>query len=144
MLKALPDQRFETPVWKRVSVHAGDQFANFDAMRFSLPPAWRGRALWARYAAPMLRLFDDQERLIRQYVVEPGKRLYWVDEDFPAEVRQMIDGGYPAWILEQGRPYGQAHARPHAGRTQALRPPTPPRPAAACRPAGRRSRRNWR
>lgn len=108
VLKALPDQRFETPVWKRVSVHAGDQFASFDAMRFSLPPAWRGRTVWARYAAPMLRLFDDQERLIRQYVVEPGKRLYWVDEDFPVEVRQMIDGGYPAWILEQGRPYGQA------------------------------------
>jgi len=57
-----------------VSVHTGDQFASFDAMRFSLPPAWRGRTLWARYAAPMLRLFDDQERLIRQYVVEPGKR----------------------------------------------------------------------
>ena len=45
-----------------------------------------GRTVWARDAAPLLRLFDDQERLIRQYVVEPGKRLYWVDEDFPAEV----------------------------------------------------------
>ena len=72
-------------MWKRVSVHAGDQFVSFDTMRFSLPPAWRGRTLWAR----LLRLFDDQERLIRQYVVQPGKRLYWVDEDFPArhEVR---------------------------------------------------------
>ncbi|MDE0222245.1 MAG: hypothetical protein OXJ90_23475 [Spirochaetaceae bacterium] len=36
-----------------------------------------------------LQMFDDQERLIRQYVVEPGKHLYWVDEHVPAEVRQM-------------------------------------------------------
>ena len=35
---------------RRVSVHAGDQFSSFDAMRFSLPPAWRGRTVWARYA----------------------------------------------------------------------------------------------
>ena len=112
VLKPLPDQRFETPVWKRVSVHEGDQFLSFDTMRFSLPPAWRGRSVWARYAAPVLRLFDDQERLIRQYLVEPGKRLYWVEEDFPARApaqgRHMIDSGYPASIIEQGRPYGQA------------------------------------
>ena len=108
VLKALPEERFEAPVWKRVNVHAGDQFLIFDKMRFSMPPQWRGRMVWARYAAPLLRLFDDQERLIRQYAVEPGKRMYWVDEDFPAEVRHMIDGGYPAWILEQGRRYGPA------------------------------------
>jgi hypothetical protein len=29
-------------------------------------------------------------------------------EDFPAEVRTMMNGGYPGWILEKGRGYGQA------------------------------------
>ena len=56
------------------------------------PPAWRGHTVWARYAGPLLRLFDDQTRLIRQYVVEPGKRLYWVDDDVPLEVRQPVTG----------------------------------------------------
>ena len=64
--------------------------------------------MWAHYASSTLRLFDEQERLIRQYVLKVGKRIYWVPEDFPPEVRQMMDGGYPAWILEQGRHYGQA------------------------------------
>ena len=112
VLKPLPDQRFETPVWKRVGVHEGDGFLSFGRMRFSLPPAWRGRSVWARYAAPALRLFDDQERLIRQYLVEPGKRVYWVEEDFPARApaqgSHVIDRGSPAWIIKQGRPYGQA------------------------------------
>ena len=108
VLKPLPHRRFEAPVWKRVSVHQGDGFLSFGRMHFSLPPAWRGRSVWARYAAPALRLFDDQERLIRQYRVEPGKRLYWVEEDFPAQERHRIDRGHPAWIIRQGRRYGQA------------------------------------
>ena len=108
VLKPLPDRRFEAPVWKRVSVHEGDGFLSFGRMRCSLPPAWRGRSVWARYEAPALRLFDDRERLIRQYLVEPGKRLYWVEEDFPAQGRHLVDRGYPARLIRQGRPYGQA------------------------------------
>ena len=107
-LRPLPDRRFEPPVWKRVGVHEGDGFLSFGRMRFSLPPAWRGRSVWARYAAPALRLFDDQERLVRQYRVEPGTRVYWVEEDFPAHERHRIDRGWPARIIRQGRPYGQA------------------------------------
>ena len=107
-LKPLPDHRFEPPVWKRVDVHEGDGFLSFGRMRFSLPAAWRGRSVWARYAAPALRLFDDRERLIRQYQVEPGKRVYWVEKDFPAQGRHVTDRGHPAWIIRQGRRYGQA------------------------------------
>jgi len=106
-LKPLPAERFQVPVWKPVSVHAGDQFLTFDKKRFSLPPAWKGRSVWARYAAPLLQLYHD-ETLIRQYVVSASKRIYWVPEDFPAEVREMMNGGYPAWILKKGREYGQS------------------------------------
>ncbi len=101
-LKALPAERFHAPEWKQVSVHAGDQFLTFNKRRFSLPPAWRGRRVWARYAAPMLQLYDN-EHLIRQYVLNDRQRIYWVEQDFPAEVRTMMNGGYPGWILEKGR-----------------------------------------
>ena len=50
-LKALPAERFEVPDWRHVSVHGGDQFLTFNKSRFSLPPAWRGLRVWARYAA---------------------------------------------------------------------------------------------
>ena len=78
-------------------MHAGDQFVSLDTMRFSLPPAWRGRRVWARYAAPLLRLFDGQERLIRQYVIEPGKRLYWVDEDAALQGLPSCGGRVGEW-----------------------------------------------
>lgn len=116
-LKPLPAERFRSPVWKRLSVHAGDQFLTFDKRRFSLPPAWKGRKVWVRYTAPLLQLYDDGERLIRQYVVNSHDR----PEDFPVEVRQMMNGGYPAWILTKAAPYGEAARqllasvmRPHA------------------------------
>jgi hypothetical protein len=107
-LKALPPERFQAPEWKQVSVHAGDQFLTFNKSRFSLPPAWRGLRVWARYAAPLLQLYDNSERLIRQYVLNDHQRIYWVAEDFPAEVRTMMNGGYPGWILEKGNGYGPA------------------------------------
>ena len=44
--------------------------------------------------------------LIREYVVEPGEHLDSVDEDLPADVRRMTDGGYPAWILKHAAPTG--------------------------------------
>ena len=106
-LKALPAERFQAPEWKQVSVHGGDQFLTFNKRRFSLPPAWRGRRVWARYAAPTLQIYDN-ECLIRQYVLNDRQRIYWVAEDFPAEVRTMMNGGYPGWILESARCYGPA------------------------------------
>jgi hypothetical protein len=120
-LKGLPEERYQVPVWKQVSVHSGDQFLNFDKKRFSLPPAWRGHTVWARYAAPLLGVYDEQEKLIRQYVVRPEVSLYWQPEDFPQEVREMINGGYPAWLMEKAGAYGEpakalirSVLRPHA------------------------------
>ena len=104
-LHPLPAERFQAAVWKQVTVHSGDQFLTFLKRRFSLPRQWRGRRLWARYAAPLVQLFDA-ERLIRQYVVRPGVQLYWQPEDFPLEVREMMNGGYPAWLMQKASEYG--------------------------------------
>ncbi len=106
-LKRLPEQRFVVPLWKRVTVHRGDQFVTFNKMYFSLPPKWRGQTLWACYSAPVLRLYS-QESLVRQYVVRPGQKRYWNPDDFPAAVQHMMDGGYPAWLVEQAASYGQS------------------------------------
>jgi len=104
VLKRLPAQRFEAPLWKRVTVHRGDQFVTFNKMYFSLPPKWRGQTLWACYSAPVLRLYS-QESLVRQYVVRPGQRRYWNPEDFPPEVQRMMDGGYrTGGGIRPGRP----------------------------------------
>ena len=107
-LKPLAAERFCVPVWKQVSVHAGDQFLTFDKKRFSLPALWKGRKVWARYADALLQLYDDEQHLIRQYVIRKGERIYWVPEDFPEELREMMNGGYPAWIVRKAGEYGWA------------------------------------
>lgn len=119
-LKPLPEERFQVPEWKQVHVHAGDQFLTFNKRRFSLPSAWKGRSVWARYTEPTLRLFD-KESLIRQYVTNDRQRIYWVPEDFPEEVRTMMNGGYPGWLLGKAQTYGACAVellasvlRPHA------------------------------
>lgn len=106
-LKPLPPERFEVPVWRSVTVHSGDQFVTFQRMYFSMPPHLRGRTLWACYTAPILRFYDG-ETLVRQYVVRSGQMRYWQPEDFPPEVERMMDGGYPAWLLEQATAFGTA------------------------------------
>lgn len=105
VLKALPEDRFEVPVWKEILVHPGDQFATFDTMRFSLPVTWRGKKVWARYAHPFLDLFSNEER-IRRYVVKEGQKRYWDPTDFPTGVREMLNGGYPAWIIGEAQRFG--------------------------------------
>lgn len=104
-LKPLPEKRFVVPIWKQVTVHSGDQFVIFNRMHFSMPAKWRGRKLWACYAAPLIRFYSD-EQLVRQYVVRSGQRRYWKPEDFPPEVERMMDGGYPAWLVEQAAVFG--------------------------------------
>jgi transposase len=119
-LRPLPAERFQVAVWKQAIVHSGDQFLTFLNRRFALPAQWRGKTVWARYAEPLVQLFDA-EKLIRQYVVRPGVNRYWQPEDFPLEVREMMNGGYPAWLMQKAREYGEdalglVHAvlQPHA------------------------------
>jgi hypothetical protein len=119
-LRSLPPERYQVAVWRQVRVHSGDQFLTFLKRRFSLPAEWRGRSVWARYATPLVQLFEE-ERLIRQYVVRPGVNRYWQPEDFPLEVREMMNGGYPAWLMQKAGEYGEdavalIHAvlQPHA------------------------------
>jgi hypothetical protein len=54
-------------------------------------------------------------------VVRPGVNRYWQPEDFPLEVREMMNGGYPAWLVQKAGEYGEEavaliHAvlQPHA------------------------------
>lgn len=105
-LKPVPAERFQVSVWKKATVHSGDQFLTFQKRRFALPVKWRGKVVWARYAPPMVQLYDN-ELLIREYALRPGVNRYWHPEDFPLEVREMMNGGYPAWLLQKAAEYGE-------------------------------------
>lgn len=102
-LKRLPDDRFELTQWKPVTVHP-DQFIQFEKKTYSLPASYCGKELWARKSGNMIRIFQDYE-LIREYVIPKGYRAYDAN-DFPKVVSEMMDGGYPKYLLDQSKRFG--------------------------------------
>jgi len=106
-LKRLPEERFEVPVWGQAHVHQGDQFFTFDKKRYALPVAYRGKDVWVRYSrkSRLLYVFYEDE-LIREYVIN-SKVINYFPEDFPEGKREMMNGGYPRYLLEKARVYGE-------------------------------------
>jgi transposase len=104
LLGPLPDERFEAPLWKEVPVHP-DQFFTYDGKRYSLPSKYRQKKVWIRENRGMLGIYYNHT-LIREYVItsEPAR---YVREDFPETIREMMDGGYPRYLLDQSRVYGE-------------------------------------
>jgi hypothetical protein len=121
-LRPLPAERFEVPLWKKVSVHRGDGFFSFLNKRYAVPPAYRKcREVWIRYTerTRLLQVFFEY-RLIREYVVTPN-RVNFLPGDFPEVISMMMDGSYPQYLLRSSRAFGpsayslvESVLKPHA------------------------------
>lgn len=103
-LQPLPAERFESPRWKEVSVHP-DQFFEYNKKRYSMPAAYRQKKVWVRENSCFLRVFYDH-MLIREYPIT-SKVINCVPEDFPETLREMMNGGYPKYLLLQSVTYGE-------------------------------------
>ena len=121
-LNPLPQERFEIPVWKSPKVHRGDGFFTFDAKRYAVPPAYRNCGqVNIRYTerSRLLRVFHA-DRLIREYVVS-CKTVNYLPQDFPEGLRDMMNGGYPRYLLRKAELFGthgygliESVLKPHA------------------------------
>lgn len=107
-LKPLPGERFEVPHWKEVKVHP-DQFFEYQKKRYSLPAKYCRKKVWVRQNGPILRVFHEHS-LIREYVIKQ-QRVNYIPEDFPETVREMINGGYPQYLINEAKKYGEVSAR---------------------------------
>lgn len=117
-LKKLPDQRFEAPIWKPAKVHP-DQFFSFEKKRYSLPWEFVGQTVFARSSRGIIRIFADY-KLIREYVI-PKRSYVYEPKDFPEVTREMMNGGFPRYLLKEAEIFGlNAHRliesvlKPHA------------------------------
>jgi hypothetical protein len=117
-LRPLPDERFQVPCWKKATVHP-DQFFSYDKKRYSLPPKYRRKEVWIRQCGSMLQVYHEHI-LIREYIFTE-KKMNHVPEDFPETVREMMNGGYPKYLLDQAKKFGdipsqliEAVLQPHA------------------------------
>jgi transposase len=108
LLQALPPERFEVPRWKEVPVHP-DQFFEYSRKRYSLPSEYRQKKVWIRESGRILRVFYEH-KLIREYRIA-SRVINPTPEDFPEAVREMMNGGYPRYLLTQSEVYGDCAYR---------------------------------
>ena len=62
--------------------------------------------MWVRKSGNMISIFRNYQ-LIRKYTI-PKRHFAYDPKDFPEIVREMIDGGYPKYLLEQAECLGQS------------------------------------
>lgn len=101
----LPSDRFVIPEWKKVIVHP-DRFIQVDKKRYALPKQYIGHQLWAKKVENMVYVYEDYQ-LIRQYTV-PKKHFTYYPGDFPEVKREMMEGGYPKYLLGQAKLFGES------------------------------------
>lgn len=103
-LKELPEKRFEVCVWKSAAVHP-DQFFSFEKKRYSLPKMYVGKDIWVKKVRNMVYIYHNYQ-FLRTYLIPEGYFAY-KKEDFPEVLREMMDGGYPKYLLGQAMKLGE-------------------------------------
>lgn len=89
-LKALPNERFEIPVWKYLKV-SRDIHIQFDKAYYSVPYSCRGQYVHARKTASQVTVFSDNQLIAVHVPASPGKRRTNKDH-YPADI-----GAYMEW-----------------------------------------------
>lgn len=128
-LRPLPAESFEVPIWKYPTVHS-DRFFAFEGKYYAMPYVYRGKKLNACRIKDILRVFDTDYTLVREYCIT-GKRFSWLPGDFPADKEAMMQGEYPRWLMEKARSFGpttaklirsvlESHAYIHARRARGI------------------------
>ncbi|MBT9139304.1 MAG: hypothetical protein DDT31_01888 [Syntrophomonadaceae bacterium] len=103
-LIALPDERFDIPLWKEAKVHP-DHHIVFDKSYYSLPTRYIGKKVWVRGGMEAVRIFYDGE------LIKTHQRAYragtWRTEekDYPPQKSKYIMKGVSYYQTEAMR-YG--------------------------------------
>lgn len=103
-LKSLPESPFEICEWKKAKVHP-DQFITVNKKRYSLPVQYIKEEVWVKSYEYKLEIYHHF-KLIRTYLI-PNRSLEYEASDFPEVIREMMDGGYPKYLLNKARTYGE-------------------------------------
>ena len=108
-LKSLPETRFEIPVWKEVTVHS-DRFFSFKGKYYAMPADYRGKKFRVRKSGHILRVFDQDYRLLREYIIT--KKLFsYLPGDFADDKEALMKGEYPRWLMGRAHSFGPTTAK---------------------------------
>ena len=82
LLKRLPDERFDMPLWKEAKVHP-DHHIVFDKNYYSMPTRYVSKKIWVRGGLQNVQIFSDGE-LVKTHVRSYGEGTWRTDEtDYP-------------------------------------------------------------
>jgi transposase len=104
LLKPLPDQPFEMPLWKHCTIHP-DHHIVFDQSYYSLPTRYIGQKVWVRGTQKLVQIFLKHE-LIKTHPRSryPGGRM--TDEaDYPPEKLAYLMAT-PTYCRKKAAEYG--------------------------------------
>lgn len=121
LLKPLPAEPFETPLWKECSVHP-DHHIVFDRSYYSLPTRYIGKKVWVRGTQKLIQIFDQHE-LIKTHSRSryPGGRVTDETDYPPAKLAYLM--ATPTYCRKKASEFGPHTAKliqeillPHAMR----------------------------
>lgn len=82
LLKRLPEDRFDMPLWKEAKAHP-DHHVVFDKNYYSVPTRYVGKKVWVRGGLQNVQIFHDGE-MIKTHVRSYGEGVWRTDEtDYP-------------------------------------------------------------
>ena len=82
LLKRLPEERFDMPLWKEAKVHP-DHHIVFDKNYYSMPTRYVSKKVWVRGGLQNVQIFSDGE-LVKTHVRSYGEGTWRTDEtDYP-------------------------------------------------------------
>lgn len=104
LLKPLPAEPFERPVWKECRVHP-DHHIVFDRSYYSLPTRYISKAVMARGTQKQVQIFYQQE-LIKTHPRSPvpGKRMTDESDYPPAKLAYLM--AVPTWCRKRAAEFG--------------------------------------
>jgi hypothetical protein len=103
-LKALPFKSFELAEWKVAKVHP-DCYIQYRMKSFSIPNRYAGRNVWIKATDKILSVYHEGE-LIKQHLITDKKR-HTDFNDFPENVRAVLDEGVPNMLLTKAAMVGK-------------------------------------
>jgi transposase len=107
VLRPLPQDPFEIPTWKEAKVHP-DHYIQFARKTYSVPDPYVGKTVWVRGTEKIIFVYYH-ERLIKQHVITDNYR-HTDPEDFPPNMRAVLDRGIPAKLQKEALHIGPAFA----------------------------------
>ena len=102
----LPVSRFETPLWKKCTVHP-DHHVVFDKSYYSVPTRYVGKEVWVRGTFQLTEIFLDAVRIKCHARAHKAGTWRTDQNDYPEKAKAFLFA-HPTWCRQQAETLGES------------------------------------